>query len=384
MESLLEKISKQLERDLPFVVYHKPGAPLVEAFLQADRTLNLDPDLKGSGFVFAPFDKGDTVLFCTDHSRRLTAPYEALRLTMTTGEETPLTGEESSALKRRHLKLVDDAIHHIEKGKALKLVVSRSEKIEGANNLLRSFQRILSAYPMAFSYLWHHPEIGTWMGATPEVLLQATGRRFKTIALAGTIVDEGGEQPVWGEKEREEQLMVSEHIQKELAGVVLKVSETRTVKAGNLLHLRTDLEGELMPGQSISEVVKKLHPTAAVCGLPREEARRFLMQHEGYDRAYYTGFLGELRLSDQRDDQTDQPDDQTHQRNDQLNRRDDQFEGETRTQLYVNLRCARVLPDMDQAILYVGGGITASSKPEKEWEETVAKSLTMKKVLRDL
>ena len=155
--------------------------------------------------------------------------------------------------------------------------------------------------------------------------------------------------------------MVTEHIQKELSGIDLQVGETHTIKAGGLLHLRTDLHGELNNDISLSEVIRKLHPTAAVCGLPRQEAKTFLLDQEAYEREYYTGFLGELRLPDESSVKKEKP---------------------CRSLLFVNLRCMKILPQSNMALLYVGGGITASSDPEKEWEETVAKSLTMKKVLR--
>jgi len=95
-----------------------------------------------------------------------------------------------------------------------------------------------------------------------------------------------------------------------------------------------------------------LHPTPAVCGLPKNEAKSFILENENYDRKYYTGFLGEL--------------------NSDVN-------GINTSSLYVNLRCMEIAKD--EAIIYVGGGITKDSIPEKEWEETVRKTATMKKVL---
>ena len=92
-----------------------------------------------------------------------------------------------------------------------------------------------------------------------------------------------------------------------------------------------------------------MHPTPAVCGFPKDAARKFILENEDYDRAYYSGFLGELNW----DDSTD---------------------------LFVNLRCLQVV-DGQKVILYVGGGITAESDPKKEWLETVHKAQTMKMVL---
>ena len=49
------------------------------------------------------------------------------------------------------------------------------------------------------------------------------------------------------------------------------------------------------------------------------------------------------------------------------------------TELFVNLRCMQLVKD--QALIYVGGGITAGSDPENEWDETVLKSKTMSSIL---
>jgi isochorismate synthase len=91
-----------------------------------------------------------------------------------------------------------------------------------------------------------------------------------------------------------------------------------------------------------------LHPTPAVCGLPKDKSKAFILDNENYDRTFYTGFLGELNVEDQ-------------------------------TDLFVNLRCMEI--SGSQAHLYMGCGITKESIPEKEWEESCNKSATMKRVL---
>jgi isochorismate synthase len=94
--------------------------------------------------------------------------------------------------------------------------------------------------------------------------------------------------------------------------------------------------------------LEALHPTPAVCGLPKQEAREFILAHEGYDRRYYTGFVGMLDLA-------------------------------SATDLYVNLRCMQCHAD-GQVTLYAGGGILPSSQCGKEWEESRQKMKTMKEI----
>ena len=94
--------------------------------------------------------------------------------------------------------------------------------------------------------------------------------------------------------------------------------------------------------------MKRLHPTPAVCGLPKEETYRIIRENEGYDRSYYSGFIGWLAP-------------------------------EGKSDLYVNLRCMNIL--RGSFVLYAGGGILASSEIESEWLETEAKMQTMKRLI---
>ena len=109
-----------------------------------------------------------------------------------------------------------------------------------------------------------------------------------------------------------------------------------------------------------------------MCGLPKPEAKEFILNHERYSRAYYTGFLGELNLK-------------TEKKRASTRRNVENLAYgaiKKHTHLFVNLRCMEV--DASGAQLYVGGGITASSNPQAEWEETVNKLQTIARALRPL
>ena len=86
-----------------------------------------------------------------------------------------------------------------------KVVISRKQKIDKQDfNALDTFKRLGSKYATAFVYLWYHPKVGMWLGATPESLLSINGRSFETVALAGTQPYSSGDV-FWGAKEQEEQ-----------------------------------------------------------------------------------------------------------------------------------------------------------------------------------
>jgi len=185
------------------------------------------------------------------------------------------------------------------------------------------------------------------------------------MSLAGTQKYVDTIDVSWGEKERKEQKIVTEHIVKSLDGFDVEVSETYTRKAGNLLHLCNDIKGNLPQENNLKELLEKLHPTAAVCGLPREEVLEFIIKEEGYDRSFYTGFLGELNFNEDDNTSLDKSTSKTSQSN-----------------LFVNLRCMELKENQHAAaVIYVGGGVTLESDPLSEWHETVQKSLIMKSVI---
>lgn len=259
--------------------------------------------------------------------------------------------ENPNELKQNHLAIVQKAIDFIKNSEAQKIVLSRKETLEFDNlNVVNTFKKMLKAYKNAFVYVWFHPEIGLWMGATPERLLTVEKGNFKTMALAGTQKYAGTTNVVWQDKEKQEQQYVTDFMLENLKEAVesLQVTTPFTVQAGNLVHIRTDISGKLKSADSLENLINILHPTPAVCGLPKDVAAAFILENEGYQRNYYAGFLGELNSNES-------------------------------ANLFVNLRCMQV--ENMSASIYVGGGITTDSIPENEWAETASKAEVMKKVL---
>lgn len=235
-----------------------------------------------------------------------------------------------------------------------KLVLSRCAPypLHAGFSLAEAFVRACNSYPRMMVYLCHTPVTGTWMGCTPEILLSGRGREWHTVALAGTMPAAGdGDAPAaWSPKNREEQRCVADYIRDVIRKFGSGCTERGpyTARAGELVHLKTDFRFRLGDPGRLGSLLRELHPTPAVCGLPGKEALRFIDANEGYDRLYYSGFTGWL-------------------------------DPEGETDLYVNLRCMRIL--RSGALLYAGGGLLASSGMEAEWEETEAKMRTMRSVI---
>lgn len=357
ISELYLKIQSQLDQQLPLVVYKKPGGNEVDCFLQNDNYLYEVSSYDSSGFVFAPFSNSEkTVIIPDTKSSFFTSIIPLTPKNLNYISKNASNASVEGKERKAHISLVNSGIQAIENSTFRKVVLSRKEEVPfSKSNVLEVFQRLVDLYANAFVYFWYHPKIGMWLGATPETLLRIDGDNFSTMSLAGTQPYTGSMEVSWGAKEIEEQAMVTEFVLKELAHNVntIRRSESYTYKAGTLLHLKTDIAGTLKSNpQSIKNIIEVLHPTPAVCGLPKEEARSFILDNEGYDRKYYTGFLGELNRFNN---------------------------GTSSSSLFVNLRCMEICKD--KALLYVGGGITKDSIPEKEWEETVKKTETMKRVL---
>jgi isochorismate synthase len=354
LDKLLLKIEKSRKEKIPFVLYKKPNAKKINALFQNKNDLHYLKDFSESGFIFAPFDDTKkSVIFPLNKCEITHAKIPKVSKTNKNDLKEDLKNTED---KEDHLLLVKKGIDFLNKNNIKKVVLSRKEEIEIDHfDMELIFKNLLANYPAAFVYIWFHPEIGIWIGATPETLLKVKGKQYKTMALAGTQNYIGSMDVNWGDKEIQEQQFVTDYIVTELANEKLSMGSPYSLKAGNLLHICTEISGEISSKMQLDNLINKLHPTPAVCGLPKKEAKEFILKNEGYDREYYTGFLGELNMDGVSD-------------------------------LFVNLRCMQIkptkLPNVNRkVILYIGGGITADSDPEKEWEETVAKSEVMKKVL---
>ena len=239
-----------------------------------------------------------------------------------------------------------------------KIVISRCLEIEksAGEDPVGLFETACRLYPRLFIALVYTPQSGMWLTATPEILLEGDNSRWRTIALAGTMRLEGdalqgeGETARWSAKNIEEQRYVASYIYDCLKTFANDIHEEgpRTVRAANLVHLRSDFTFTLFNSARVGELLHALHPTPAVCGLPKEEALRFILENEHTPRLYYSGFMGPLQL-------------------------------QGATHLYVSLRCMQITDTHYR--LYAGGGLLKESVEEQEWQETEAKLDTMRALI---
>ena len=347
VEVLFSKLNEALKHGLPHVIFRFPKSNKITLWIQDSKELIYNNDFDSEGFVFAPFNlKDGVVLFPKKDSKIYQA--EIIDLEVEKSSEVSLP-EISESDKAFHISLVDFGIQFLNFSECQKVVLSREEKVEVKDfDAVSTYKRMLQKYENACVYMWSHSEVGTWMGASPERLLQFENNAVETTSLAGTQVY--AEKLTWGTKEIEEQQIVTDYITEVLNDHVdaVQIEGPYTSKAGTLAHLKSVVAGKLKSDSTIKDIIEKLHPTPAVCGMPKQMSYDFLVTNENYNRSFYTGFFGELNF-------------------------------ETATNLYVNLRCMKYHDG--KVYIYIGGGITAASISEKEWEETVAKAKIMKAIL---
>ena len=264
-------------------------------------------------------------------------------------DDKPLTAYYKVDFANYHAQLKNDTFR--------KIVLARcaDEKTEEKLDPMALFYKACAMYPRLFIALVETEKSGCWLTATPEILLDGKGSDWRTIALAGTMKLEDdqlngeGETLTWSTKNIQEQRIVSTYITECLEQFTSNFSEEgpKTVRAANLVHLRSDFTFKLEDNNHIGDLLNTLHPTPAVCGLPKREAFQFIVKNEHTPRRYYSGFMGPL--------------------------------GAAETHLYVSLRCMNI--DGDTFHLYAGGGLLKDSTEEQEWLETEAKMETMRKLL---
>lgn len=383
-----------LESGFPTVMWRLPKQNekhFLTSFLKKPEQIKIEFEELGPGFAFSPFinpDGNDTYFLKADlHYIFSDAPsYENelykeviapssldpnfIDLLNAQAKAKPRTyspkGEVKHATTQEDfIAQVHAAVSEIEAGKFKKVVLSRTKNISVGNDfeLVSVFDKLCRAYPNAFVSVVAIPALDViWMGASPETLVSQDAQGiFRTMALAGTqsAYDADGNliktsEALWRQKEIEEHALVSRYIVSCLKKIRVREFEEdgpKTVIAGNLMHLRMDFivdTVEINFPEMATVMLDLLHPTSAVCGMPKEPARQFILANEKYDREFYSGFLGPVNIQQE-------------------------------SHIFVNLRTMKLQDGV--ATLYAGCGITVDSNAEKEWIETEMKLQTLGKFL---
>ncbi len=366
INSILDIPDLLIKKGLPFAIYSLPESNKCRLIFQKDQFVNhieiLDVE-DVSGFIIADFDSAKTGIanlikpdFILSEGENTDEVVKFLNSLPDIGNYNCLAN--TSISKHRYLEIANYLIGNLKEGKIEKVVLSRLIEHKLKNKLIpaRLIELLKEKYNDAFVYFFHLPNTGTWCGASPETLFKVVDSNILVDALAGTrLASENNGSPRWSLKEKEEQYFVTlfiESLLSELGIDDFKKSDPVSITAGKLAHIQTKF---IIPVSSVvsktGKLIAGLHPTPAVCGLPKAEAFLLIQKAEHHERRFYTGFIGPWKMEDE-------------------------------SQLFVNLRCAEL--GADKINIYVGGGLTASSDPEAEYQETVHKSQTLLSVVEKL
>lgn len=299
-----------------------------------------------SGYLIVPF------CATIENPIVLIEPDEAyvLPLEVATNAAPHEVSNDAEMQRTRYAEAFRKAHESLQRGKVEKVVLSRRLNLRWQDEALRSpkhlFFKACQDNPNCFVTLWKTEQTGCWLVASPEPLLEKSNHTWGSVALAGTMPHSEDSESKWSVKNVAEQAIVADFIREQLAACAdhIEQSPTFSLVTGKLQHICTRFRFTLSSPSAMFNLLKRLHPTPAVCGMPREAALRVIEEAESQPRRYYAGFSGPLNLH-----------------------------GETR--LYVSLRCMEF--SSNTATLYAGGGIMPESCEEEEWEETCRKMQPM-------
>ncbi|WP_394554284.1 isochorismate synthase MenF [Agromyces sp. MMS24-JH15] len=244
---------------------------------------------------------------------------------------------------------VGEAVRRIDAGELEKVVLARQlvGELHEDDGLRATITRLAEDYPDTWVFA-----VDGLIGASPETLVRVDHGQVSARVLAGTAARGAGEA---SDRERAATLLASAKDRSEHAIAVesavqrlephtarLDTSpEPFALQLPNLWHLATDLKGTLGDGSSSLDLVRAVHPTAAVAGTPRRVALAAIAELEGFDRGRYAGPVGWI-------------------------------DGDGDGEWAIALRCAQV--DQDGTVTaYAGCGIVHDSVSADELAETVIK-----------
>jgi len=249
----------------------------------------------------------------------------------------------------RWREMVEWALHRFRRGDLSKVVLARRVALRFAGRI--SPFHILKSLQEATRSCFHFgvrpaAEDVAWVGASPERLFRRSGRTVTSEAVAGTrsrgqseqadaaLRDELMESP----KDRREHRFVEDAIRKRLAPLCETVdadAETSEMELERGRHLHSQIRGTLRPSTTSMDLLRALHPTPAVGGVPHDAALSAIRDQEPFDRGWYAGPVGWI--------------------------------GAGEAEFAVAIRAGLVRGDAID--LYSGAGLVEGSEPEDEWDE---------------
>lgn len=338
-----EALDFALEHGMAVAMFRLPSASHASMYVSDHAGMCEHTDHNRSAFLFSRFNDKAVYSLPADYSRRVLMPSHPV---------WQCVDAECPPMAPDYVRRINTLVERLSR-RGGKTVFAVSREVHVELHPFDIFTRLASAYPDAFVFCWKTPDMPeAWIGATPEVLAEASGGIFRTMALAGTRRRSGCDI-LWDEKNVEEQRMVRDFIIDTCRKHGLRPTCTApfTKAAGPVEHICNVIEASMPQGFDTLSMAVALSPTPAVCGLPRAEALEDIAELEDMERDFYGGWCGVT-------------------------------DGDGLCRLFVTLRCMSLDLSACRAKLYAGGGVTHKSDAASEWAEVNAKMGTLLSVLQ--
>lgn len=213
--------------------------------------------------------------------------------------ESAKTSQSATLSDAQWTGAVELATQALKQQRAIKVVLARDSYLSSSLTLGATLEHLATRFATTWTF-----SVDGMIGASPEMLLQLRERKVFSRVLAGTArrranMDQGELEQLadWlrgsPKNSREHQLAAASAV-KALTPITeqLRVSEPFALTLPNVIHLATDIYGQVAGDTGALALVEALHPTAAVCGTPTAAAAQLIAELEGMDRERYAGPVG--------------------------------------------------------------------------------------------
>lgn len=320
-----EEIRGALLSGLSFYGYRLPESPMI-SFGSSEGYIE---GIGVPGFVIGMFDP--TIPFITIPYKGCNSKNDISRYVMPS---------ESTSFYEYSLE-VSEIIKSLQNHPNGKIVATRVKVKENLLDIAETFFNFCQRFPHSYIFCFSTSATGCWIGASPELLLESHEGILSTMSLAGTR--HVSDRSVWDDKNIEEQKIVTDYILNsfENAGLSPIIKDSFSKQSGSIEHICTPVSAMINPSLfDVETFLKQFSPTPALCGAPKTFALETIKRLEKFERGCYGGFCGPF-----------------HSMHDFT--------------FNVILRCASIAEN--RFCIYAGGGITAKSSINNEWEETESK-----------
>jgi menaquinone-specific isochorismate synthase len=204
-----------------------------------------------------------------------------------------------------YCKAVESSLAEIRAGLYEKIVIARGLALEGREpwHPCGILNRLRNGFPSCCSFSFSDHGESSFIGATPEQLLEVSDNELRTDALAASVsrgnsasLDARFAEELWSEpkNQHEHQVVIDSIVRRLMEAGVTEITKEppRVLRLKNIQHLHTPIRARMSKDGHMFKIAHFLHPTPAVGGSPREATLSRIREKEGVERGLYAGIVG--------------------------------------------------------------------------------------------